>query len=57
MNSDIMWTGFPIKNNTYTIIDEYESLDFVNPNLVSTNRRDIKEIKKRENKFYFKLDK
>ena len=58
MNSDIMWTGFSIKNNNkYKIVDEYESLDFVNPNLVSTNRRDIKEIKKIENKFYFKLDK
>ena len=56
--NDIMWNGFPVKNNhNKKCIDEYESLLCVNPNFVSTNRTDINEIKKIENKSYFQLDK
>ena len=54
--NDIMLNGFPVKNNhNKKCIDEYESLLCVNPNFVSTNRRDINEIKKNIKKKIFSI--
>ena len=54
--NDIMWNGFPVKNNhDKKCIDEYENLVVVNPNFVSTNRRDINKMKKKKKHILFSI--